>query len=235
LAWGPLYAQLMRDRGYTVNFNSAACGGATIENLSAQVNAVTKDTDLVLLTIGGNDVGFINIVLNCFVPGINDPARCRQQVESATKNVPGVQQRVLTQVDQLLSKLRPGAKFGVLSYPYLANPSKFVLKGLFNSYEAGTPVRALGDLGDQMIINTVNAVNAKAGYQEGTYIPTKDLFVGHEPDQDPNRSSATTWINEGGTAGSAAGIYHPNIYGYQAMAQAVLRAGGPSGDFGVSH
>ncbi|MDO9356644.1 MAG: SGNH/GDSL hydrolase family protein [Solirubrobacteraceae bacterium] len=233
-AWGPVYAQAMRDRGFTVNFNSVACGGAVVGDLDKQIAAVTPETDLVLLTIGGNDVGFIQIVLQCFVPGISDPARCKSQIASAVKNVPGVQTKVMSRIDTLLAKLRPGAKFGVLSYPYLANTSGFVLKGFLNQYEAGTPTRALGDLGDKIITDTAATVNAKAGYQLANYIPTKDLFVGHEPDQNPSKGNPNGWINEDTNAGGLFGLYHPNAAGYQALAQAILRAGGPQGDFGVS-
>lgn len=233
-AWGPVYAQKLRDRGLTVNFKSAACGGAVVQNLDAQINAVTSDTDLVLLTIGGNDVGFIQIILQCFVPVISDPYRCKSQVGSAVKNVPSVQRSVLSRIDALRARMRPGAKFGVLSYPYLANPNKYVLRGLFNSYEAGTAVRALGDLGDKMITDTAATVNASVGYEMANFIPTKDLFTGHEPNQDPSKENPARWINELSNLPSPIAIYHPNVLGYRAMAEAALRAGGPDGDFGVS-
>lgn len=231
-AYGNVYAQTMRDRGYTVNLTSAACGGAVVENLNAQINAVTKQTDLVLFTIGGNDVGFIQIILNCFVQNIANAGKCKSQVESAVKNVPGVQQKVLSRVALLRSKLRPGARVGVLSYPYLANPTPFLLGG---TYDAGTAVRGLGDLGDTIITDTAATVNAAAGYELASFIPTKDLFVGHEPDQNPNKVNPQTWINEGVSLAAPVGVYHPNTAGYKAMAAAVLRAGGPDGDFGVAH
>lgn len=232
-AWGPVYASKLRARGTTVNFKTAACGGAVVEDLDQQINAITPETDLVLMTIGGNDVGFIEIVLRCFIPVAADPAACRQKVTAATKNAPGVAAKVKARTEAIRAKLRPGAKVGVLSYPYLANPQKYVLRSLTASYEAGTPVRALGDVGDQQIISTSAAINAEAGYDLATYIPTKDLFATHEPNQDPFKENPLRWVNEI-TSPSPVGLYHPNNAGYRAMADAVLRAGGPEGDFGVS-
>ena len=232
--YGGVYAQKMRERGYTVNYTNIACGGAVVENLDDQIKLITPETDLVLLTIGGNDVGFISIILQCFVPGISDPARCKDQVTAAVKNVPGVKDKVQSRIAALRARLRPGAKVAVVSYPYLANPNKFVLRGFFNSYEAGTPVRALGDLGDKMITDTASEINASAGYSLINFVPTKDLFVGHEPNQDPNRENPDRWINETGNLPSPVAIYHPTGHGYRAMAEAVLRAGGPEGDFGVA-
>jgi lysophospholipase L1-like esterase len=232
-AWGPVYAAKLRGRGISVNFKTAACGGAVVENLDQQIKSVTPETDLVLLTIGGNDVGFIAIVLQCFVPVVADPARCKSQVAQAIKNVPGVQAKVVARIGALRARLRPGAKIGVLSYPYLANPSPFILRGLFNSYNSGAGARQLGDLGDQMIVSTAATLNAEAGYDLANFIPTKDLFEGHEPNQDPFKENRARWINEL-TSPSPAGLYHPTAAGYRAMADAALRAGGPDGDFGVS-
>ena len=232
--YGAVYAQKLRDRGLTVNYTNVACGGALVGNLDQQIKSVTPETDLVLLTIGGNDVGFISIILQCFVPAISDPARCKDQVTAATKNVPSVKNKVQSRIAALRARLRPGAKVGVLSYPYLANTSKFVLRGLFNSYETGTPVRALGDLGDTMITDTAASVNADAGYDLINFVPTKDLFLGHEPNQDPGKENPDRWINEVSNLPSPVALYHPTGHGYRAMAEAVLRAGGPDGDFGVS-
>ena len=228
--WGQVYAQLARAKGLTVNVNNQACGGAVVANLYQQINAVTPDTDLVVLTIGGNDVGFANIVVQCFTPLISDPARCKQAIDQGKAKVPGVQTAALAALQTLKSKLRPGGKVVVASYPYLANPSHYILRGLLNSYDTGAGARQLGDLGDQAVINAANQANAEAGYDLVTFVPTKDRFVGHEPNQDPYVDNPNRWVNEFDLAGP----YHPNDKGYLAMAEATMAAAGPGGDFGVS-
>ena len=52
-----------------------SCSGAVVADLTrarsrpAQVDAVDRTADVVVLTIGGNDVGFGSIVLQCFLFG----------------------------------------------------------------------------------------------------------------------------------------------------------------------
>ncbi len=228
--WGQVYANLVRQKGTTVNVRNVACGGGVVPDLDGQMNAVNSDTDLVLLTIGGNDVGFANIVVQCFAPVISDPARCKSSIDAAKRKVPGVQTAALKRLQTLRTKLRPGAKVAVASYPYLANSSNYILRGLFNSYNTGRGARELGDLGDQIVINSAQIVNAEAGYDLLTFIPVKDRFVGHEPNQDPWVENPSRWVHE--ILGE--GPYHPNAAGYRAMAQATLAVAGPNGDFGVS-
>jgi lysophospholipase L1-like esterase len=232
--WGELYANRLRAEGTTVNVKNVACGGAVVQNLDAQIKSITPETDLVVLTIGGNDVGFVNIVLQCFAPGINDPARCRDAVISGMKKVPSVQAAALQRVRAVRARGRQGIRIVVVSYPYLANPSNYILRGLFNSYNAGLAARQLGDMGDQAIINAATTANAEAGYEIVTLAPTKDLFVGHEPNQDPIVENPARWVNEFTGVKTPVDYYHPNFNGYKAMAEAVWRISGPAHDFGVA-
>lgn len=232
--WGEQYASRLRGEGVTVNVRNVACGGAVVQNLDAQIKSITPETDLVVLTIGGNDVGFANIVLQCFAPGINDPARCRDAVVSGMKKVPSVQAAALQRVRTVRARGRQGIRIVVVSYPYLANPGNYILRGLFNSYNAGLAARKLGDMGDQAIINAAATANAEAGYEIVTLAPTKDLFVGHEPNQDPIVENPDRWVNEFTGVKTPVDYYHPNFKGYKAMADAVWRVSGPTRDFGVA-
>lgn len=237
--WGERYADTMRSRGYTVNVRNNACGGATVTGgvvppITQQVSAITPETDLVLVTIGGNDVGFANIVVQCFIP-LADPNRCRQAVSAGKNAIPRVTQQAIDVMRSARARLRPGAKVAVLSYPYLASDSGYTLRGLLSAYRSGQGARELGDLGDQAIKTAAATLNAEAGYQLVNFVPTKDLFVGREPNPDPYRENASGWIYES-LVGSipAFETYHPNPGGQQAMAAATLRGGGPAGDYGVA-
>ncbi len=228
--WGQVYARLVRAKGLTVNVNNVACAGGVVPDLDGQINAVTPQTDLVLLTIGGNDVGFANIVVQCFAPAISDPARCKSAIDTAKRKVPGVQTAALKRLQTLKTKLRPGGKVVVASYPYLANNSNYILRGLFNSYNTGKGARELGDLGDQIVLNAAAIANPEAGYDLVTLVEVKDRFIGHEPNQDPYVENPNRWVNEI----LSDGPYHPNAAGYRAMAEATFAESGPGFDFGVS-
>jgi hypothetical protein len=55
------------DADLSTTFTSLACSGAKIADLRAnQLGAVTTDTDLVTVSIGGNDAGFSTLLEQCF-------------------------------------------------------------------------------------------------------------------------------------------------------------------------
>ena len=62
------------------NFNFVACGGATTGTVRHdQLGALSKQTDLVTITIGGNDIGFSPLLTACSLPGPDD-TDCNVQI-----------------------------------------------------------------------------------------------------------------------------------------------------------
>src|SRR5450631_2869637 len=60
-AYGPKIAAA---RGYTLSFQ--ACSGAKTTDVNAnQLGTLSSTTSLVTISIGGNDAGFSNVILNC--------------------------------------------------------------------------------------------------------------------------------------------------------------------------
>src|SRR5215831_8114345 len=60
-AYGPKIAAA---KGYTLNFE--ACSGAKTTDVNAnQLSHLSSGTSLVTITIGGNDAGFSNVIINC--------------------------------------------------------------------------------------------------------------------------------------------------------------------------
>ncbi len=233
-SWGQQYAAQVRAAGTAVNVTDASCSGARVRDLGEQMAAVTPDTDLVALTIGGNDVGFMGIVTWCFLPTSADPVLCRNAVAKAKASLPAVQTATVTQLAQLRAALRPGAKVLVLSYPYLAQKNNYTLRWFLNSFNGGRGVRELGDQGDASARAAIDAANAAAGTDFVTFVPTKDLFVGHEPNPDPYRANSASWIWESSVLSAPEGVYHPKIAGQAAMASAIVRVAGTGGAFGVA-
>lgn len=79
------YPSLLATALRVARFTDVSCGGATTANMNApeqvpggtdppQFAALTSDTDLVTLTIGGNDIGFSEIVSTCSALAATDPA-----------------------------------------------------------------------------------------------------------------------------------------------------------------
>lgn len=63
-------------------FKDITCGGATTRSMwrhegssAPQVNAFTRDTDLVTITLGGNDLGFADVITRCVLAGRSPQAR----------------------------------------------------------------------------------------------------------------------------------------------------------------
>ncbi|WP_029391251.1 SGNH/GDSL hydrolase family protein [Streptomyces xiaopingdaonensis] len=68
------YPALVADGLEGAEFVDATCAGAVTGGvLDPQLESVTPDTDLVTLTVGGNDVGFADIALTCALRSVPDP------------------------------------------------------------------------------------------------------------------------------------------------------------------
>jgi len=71
---------LTQQKGYTLTF--VACAGAvTGDVINSQVNSVTSDTKLVTITIGGNDIGFTNLIIACTTLG------CSSQIAASQNQI----------------------------------------------------------------------------------------------------------------------------------------------------
>ena len=88
--------------------------------LAAQLDAINADTDLVLFTMGGNDIHFSDIIKQCFALGIRDVDGCRDKVETAKDDVTVVHDQLLAIFTEMRNRgLRDDAKVVLVSYPYL--------------------------------------------------------------------------------------------------------------------
>ena len=115
------------------SFVDVSCSGATTADvLATQVDAVTPDTDLVTLTVGGDDGGlFIDAVLVCNTLGLTDvlgigtPCQDHGGEQRPVLSAQGLQddlesvQHGLGQVLQAIQRRAPKAKVLVVNYPRL--------------------------------------------------------------------------------------------------------------------
>ncbi|WP_229905690.1 SGNH/GDSL hydrolase family protein [Lentzea cavernae] len=68
------------------SFKFVACSGATTKSLRPQLRALTPATTLVTITIGGNDLGFADVLTTCT---LNGDAACSKRVATAVGFVHG--------------------------------------------------------------------------------------------------------------------------------------------------
>lgn len=187
-----------------------------------QIQAVDRTTDLVLLTIGGNDLGFSDIVMQCFALHTQDPGSCRRHVDAAHAGLRALGDGIEDALGALRARMRPDARVVLLSYPYLSTEEPYVLRsfgGLLpwstDSYDTATAVRTLGNAGDAAQRRAVERANAAAGVEFVMFLDTvKGHFAGHEPDPSTGRRNPDRWIKEFELPLILAESYHPNLRGH---------------------
>lgn len=221
--WAEQYVDRLTALGYNVTFVNRACNGAVTSVISdTQVlGVVGEDTDLVLLTAGGDDADFPKIVEQCFAPFYRDPGDCRREVGEANELLPDIQQRLTDLLTKLEGEMRADARVVLLGYPYLANNDEFTLvkKRLgftweSDRYAAAKEVRALGREGDNAQRAAVVAANTLAGRNFATYIDTvKTHFAGHEPKPELGTGNPDRWIHEFDSRIKKE-WFHPNLRGH---------------------
>ena len=108
-AYPYLWAQ--RHAGTSLTF--VACSGAkTSDLLATQIQAVTSATTLVTMTIGGNDIGFANLIYQCTL------SDCSAALDSTRANLETTLGAALDNVyTTVKSRAADGAKIVVLGYP----------------------------------------------------------------------------------------------------------------------
>lgn len=205
-------------------FKDVSCSGATTENMwkpqgtnGPQLDALGRDTDLVTVQIGGNDVGFGSIISTCARLSAQDPTGnpCQRYygasgIDQLTVNIA----QTAPKIDRVLRAVHaraPHARVLVVGYPDLLPDDG---SGCYPSVPfASGDFPYLRDTGKRLnlMLRLVAAWN-RAEYVD-TYGPTR----GHDMCKPP----ADRWIEPLQPASPAAPA-HPNAKGEEAMARAVL-------------
>jgi lysophospholipase L1-like esterase len=223
------YPHLIAPSLGATEFRDASCGGAETEDMTAtqdldygpdnppQFDRLDRDTKLVTLGIGGNDVGFGEIIDNCVSPTptghpctdhyvVNGNDELRQRITDTAPKI--------TAVIQGIKARSPRAKIFVVGYPAIFP-------------ETGTgcwpqmPI-APDDVaylrGIQKALNAMIANTAAAN--RVTYVDVYTPSIGHDACQP---LTINRWV-EPAAPNQPAYPVHPNLAGEQGMANAVLTA-----------
>lgn len=190
-----------------------------------QIDAVTPDTDLVLLTIGGNDLGFSTIVTNCLV--LRDPSSCKQTLDSARSKAPEMMEQAKDALRAVVARSGGHAEVYLLSYPFLVNTESYGIPEAAPTYDAGAALNDLQRVGDQIQARGIAELNAEPGADRYHYVSTvKQAWGGRVHGLDPHvvADNSNAWLVPVGTPGrDVAEFVHPTQQGWDATAGA-LRA-----------
>ncbi|MDN3260172.1 SGNH/GDSL hydrolase family protein [Streptomyces sp. CSDS2] len=218
------YPHVIADRT-GARLTDVTCGAAQTKHftesqypgVAPQADAVNADTDLVTLTIGGNDNGtFINAVTACGTAGIlsgGQGSPCKDKYGTSFDDQ--IDASTYPALKAALGAVRakaPHAKVAVLGYPWItpakADPSCFVKLPL-----------AAGDVPYLHSLQAhLNAVVRRAAEETGAvYVDFAETSAGH----DACRPAGTRWI-EPLLFGRSVVPVHPNALGERRMAEHTL-------------
>lgn len=193
-----------------------SCSGATtrsaIDGLGAtvpsQLDALTAETELVTVGIGGNDGGlFTSLLQSCS----RDGNACGRYVD---QQAPGVLAQTTANVVELLAQVRdraPEARLVLVGYLRLAPES-----GTCDLL--GVPAAAAGDA-RRIEQGLEDALVGAASTADVTFVSMRAASRGHDV-----CAGDDAWVNGGQVADGDGIVYHPRTPGMQAVADAVAAA-----------
>jgi lysophospholipase L1-like esterase len=183
-----------------------------------QLNSLASGDEVVMLTLGGDDLGFLKVLSTCMRLSWSDPlsSPCKQHYTSGgTDQLAALVTAEAPKMTAVLSQIRaraPRARVLLVGYPDL-----FPVHG---GCWPGVPITA-GDItylrGLELKMNAVLAADAAAA--RVTFVDTYDPTVGHDFCASGNAKDV-----EGLVPGSLAAPFHPNARGQAAIAALVLKA-----------
>jgi lysophospholipase L1-like esterase len=187
-AHSALYAA---ERRMTLVFE--ACMGATTDDVHGQASRITPESTLVTLTVGGNDAGFVDVMVTC---SLNGDADCVRRVDEAERfiraDLPGRLDRLYAVV-----RSRTSAEVVVMGYPRLFETSGTCLMS--------APKRTALNRAADALNEVVAARAAAAGFSFGD---VRDAFAGH------GLCGGDSWVN-GVVPLAIKDSFHPNAAGHR--------------------
>lgn len=176
-------------------FSFTACSGArTGDVLNNQLGPLNSGTDLVSITIGGNDAGFSDVMTTCV---LQSESTCVSRVNQAKAYVDSTLPGQLDQVYNAIHSRSPGAHVVVLGYPRFYKLNGNCVSGLTEGERS-----AINGASDYL-----NATIAKRAANHGfTFASVAGAFTGHEICSGSEWLHSLNWLNIGES-------YHPAAAG----------------------
>jgi lysophospholipase L1-like esterase len=197
------YPQLWDNANHPASFAFVACSGATTTDvINNQISALSSSTTLVSVTIGGNDVGFSNVMITCVLGSTSTCVNAVNQAEAqANSQLPGLLDNLFSDI----SARAPNARVVVIGYPEFYDLSKSsTCIGL------STTDRTALDGGADVLDTVISAAAGRHGF---AYAEIRGAFSGHEICDSSSWLHSVDWLNLGDsyhpTASGQSGGYYP--------------------------
>ncbi len=185
------------------SYVSVACSGATTSTvISSQLSALSDSTTLVSITVGGNDVGFTNVMETCVIFSTSTCVSAIDTAESQmTADLPGEMNKVLAAI----AASAPNARVVVLDYPRLYDLAKSAsCLGL-----STTDRTDLNQAADQLD----GQIQAAAARYHDVFADVRAQFAGHQICDSGSWLHSVDWLDLGvsyhPTAAGQSGGYYP--------------------------
>ncbi|MER8223535.1 SGNH/GDSL hydrolase family protein [Streptomyces sp. NPDC094143] len=218
------YPSLMADVYKVGSFKDVTCSGATTRSIwnhqgskPPQAQALSKDTTLVTLTIGGNDIGFAEVITACVLQGLAQPtgAPCKAaHTQGGTDVLAQRVNKLAPRFGDVLTDVKrrsPKARVAVVGYPSLVPDS-------------GAKCRPLAPIADGDVAylrdttKRLNSMLASEARKAGAvFVDVYNATKGHDMCQPANKR----WIEPPLNPAPGTMAVHPNIMGQLFIAQAV--------------
>jgi lysophospholipase L1-like esterase len=224
------YPSLVAAAIHPSSFRDVSCQGADTTNMAGpeslplgsnppQFSALTRGTSLVTLQLGGNNINFINIVINCTVLSFLDPAGSPCKSLYTFGGTDRLARAVTQTAAKIAAVLRgihrraPSARVLLVGYPV-------ILPARGSGCWPRVPI-AHGDVpylrGVELRLNKMLATAAAAN--GASYVNTYTASIGHDACQ----PTGTKWVEDLVPTSPAAPM-HPNALGEKNMARQVIAA-----------
>jgi lysophospholipase L1-like esterase len=209
------YPPLWSAAHHSTSFEFLACSGTkTADVLVTQIPALRPSTDLVTITIGGNDAGFSPVLGTCTV--VTSDRTCNAAVDAAEAFERFVLPSRLARTYAAIRRAAPHARVIVLGYPRLFDLGA----SCTDPHAPNLSRRRKLNHGADVLNDVINqAVSQQSGF---SFADVRDRFTGH------GVCSADPWIN-GPSVPTSLGPYHPNQAGYRGGYVFVLNAASARG------
>lgn len=201
------YPVLLRRALRFDRFAFRACGGAKTGDVpSRQLTSMTRDTDVVTISIGGNDARFSAVVRQCAKPW---PERCWADIKQAEdfirRDLPGRLRRVY----RAIRRRAPRSVVAAVGYPRIFSGRDECNAAARISPDEQRRLNAVADV----LADVTRDQAQRSGFR---FVDPRGAFTGH------GVCSRDEWVN--GLSRPVSESYHPNREGHAAYARLLAAA-----------